>query len=209
MGLFGPSKKEIALQQEVDRLKELLTPEHREIENLQKEIDNLNVKKNGLSDSIFNLEKKIGTLTEQSSNIEKNIKLAQKELVGYHLDIEMQEYGIYKPHYDFANSSLYKDALTDVRNRQKECIKKDQACNGNYGWTVNGSATKGKTMVKDTQKLLLRAFNVECDDIVENIKVTNYDSSVERIYKISEQISKLGKIMDISITNKYIKLKIE
>ena len=58
-------------------------------------------------------------------------------------------------------------------------------------------------------KLLLRAFNVECDDIVANVKISNFDKSIDRIYKTSEQISKLGKIMSIAIAPKYISLKIE
>lgn len=50
---------------------------------------------------------------------------------------------------------------------------------------------------------------MECDDIVANVKISNFEKSIERIYKISDQISKLGSIMSISITDKYIKLKIE
>ena len=64
-------------------------------------------------------------------------------------------------------------------------------------------------MVKDMQKLLLRAFNVECDNIVEGVRISNLDKSIERIYSTSSQISKLGQIMEISITNQYIELKIE
>ena len=64
-------------------------------------------------------------------------------------------------------------------------------------------------MIKDMQKLLLRAFNVECDDIVDNVKISNFDRSKDRIYKSSEQISKLGDIMSISITPRYTRLKIE
>ena len=64
-------------------------------------------------------------------------------------------------------------------------------------------------MIKDMQKLLLRAFNVECDNIVENVRISNFEKSIERINTISSQISKLGIIMDISITRKYIELKVE
>ena len=103
----------------------------------------------------------------------------------------------------------YKDKLKELRDRQKECIKNDSAALGSTNWTVDGSQAKGRAMVKDNKKLLLRAFNVECDDIVANVKVSNLDKSIERINKISEQISKLGKTMSISITPGYIRLKIE
>ena len=64
-------------------------------------------------------------------------------------------------------------------------------------------------MVTDTQKLLLRAFNSECDELVEKVKYTNFDASLDRIYKSSEAISKLGSIMNISITKPYIDLKVK
>lgn len=116
---------------------------------------------------------------------------------------------MYKPTFEFSNSDLYKEKLKELRDLQKDCIKNDTAALGSTNWTVNGSQAQGRAMVKDTKKLLLRAFNVECDDIVANVKVSNLDKSVERINKISEQISKLGKTMSISITPRYIKLKIE
>lgn len=36
-------------------------------------------------------------------------------------------------------------------------------------------------MVADIQKLLLRAFNAECDDIVEHVRYNNIESSEKRI----------------------------
>lgn len=64
-------------------------------------------------------------------------------------------------------------------------------------------------MVNDTQKLLLRAFNTECDELIGKVKYTNYDASLNRIYKSAETISKLGVIMNISITPSYLNLKVE
>ena len=64
-------------------------------------------------------------------------------------------------------------------------------------------------MVNDTQKLLLRAFNTECDELISKVKYTNYDASLNRIYKSAEVISKLGTIMDISIKHAYLNLKVE
>lgn len=68
---------------------------------------------------------------------------------------------------------------------------------------------KAKKMVNDTQKLLLRAFNTECDELIGKVKYTNYDASLNRIYKSAETISKLGVIMNISITPAYLNLKVE
>lgn len=64
-------------------------------------------------------------------------------------------------------------------------------------------------MVSDTQKLLLRAFNTECDETISKVKYTNFDALLNRIYRSAETISKLGTVMNISITKKYLDAKVK
>ncbi len=209
MGLFGPSKKEKALQAEVERLTGLLLPEQRDIENLNQQISNLKLIIADLDKTINNSNEKIGTLNTQVSKLDQEILEKRKQLAVFEVDINALDYGLYKPTFEFANSDLYKEELSKLRDKQKQCIKNDNAAYGNTNWQVNGSAAQGRTMVNNYKKLLLRAFNVECDDIVANVKVSNLDRSIERIEKISEQISKLGKTMAIGISPGYVRLKID
>ncbi len=209
MGLFGPSKKEKALQAEVERLTGLLLPEQRDIENLNQQISNLKLIIADLEKTINNSNGKIGTLNTQVSKLDQEILEKRKQLAVFEVDINALDYGLYKPTFEFANSDLYKEELKKLRDKQKQCIKNDDAAFGNTNWQVNGSAAQGRTMVNNYKKLLLRAFNVECDDIVANVKVSNLDRSIERIEKISEQISKLGKTMAIGISPGYVRLKID
>lgn len=209
MGLFGASKKEKQLQSEIERLNELLAPEHNDIAALQDKIRLLQEEVASYDTEIQEKAKTIDILKDDIAAFEKKRKELKREISCLNTDMDILEYGLYSPSYVFANSDHYKAELISVRDAQKRLIKDDKACYGNSGWTVNGSESKGRTMVKDTKKLLLRAFNVECDDIVANVKVSNFDKSVERIYKISEQISRLGNIMSISIRPEYIRLKVE
>lgn len=103
----------------------------------------------------------------------------------------------------------YKARLLEIRANQKDMIKSKTAVTGSTSWTVNNSAAKGKKMVSDMQKLLLRAFNAECDDIVEHVKFNNLETSEKRITTSKDAISKLGDMMGISITPQYYRLKIE
>lgn len=214
MGLFGPSRKDIQaqnieLQNEVNRLRCLLTPELMDADRLQQSILSMRSTSNALQTEITQKQNVINDLAKEADILSGEIRRRKQQIVCLDDDISIQEYGLYHPHYAFANSDLYKYNLSKIRDEQKQCVKNDLACTGNVNWTVNGSQSKGNAMVKDMKKLLLRAFNVECDDIVANVKVSNFDKSVERIRKISDQISKLGSIMSISITKKYIDLKIE
>lgn len=210
MGLFGPSKKEKALQAEVERLSNMLLPEQRDIENLNRQISNLNSTITDLERTINNNNNdKINKLNTQVGKLDQEILEKRKQLSIFEVDINALDYGLYKPTFEFANSDLYKEELNRLRDIQKQYIKNDTAAYGNTNWQVNGSAAQGRTMVNNYKKLLLRAFNVECDDIVTNVKVSNLDRSIERIEKISEQISKLGKTMAIGISPEYVKLKIK
>ena len=208
MGLFGPSKKEKVLMAEIERLNAMLSPEQQEIEMLNHQIQTLRTSIANLAATQQSQNSKIAQQNTIISELDFEIQDKKKQLSVFDVDLYVQEYGLYKPTFEFVNSDLYKDKLKQLRDEQKFCIKNDTAAVGATNWEVNGSAAKGRAMVNDNKKLLLRAFNVECDDIVANVRVSNLERSIERITKISEQISKLGKTMSISITPKYIQLKI-
>ena len=209
MGLFGPSKKEKALQCEVERLTNLLLPEQRDCEKLKQQISDLKTTISDLNKIIDDSNNKIVQLNMQAERLDHEILEKQRQLSVYEVDINALDYGLYKPTFQFANSDLYKEKLNKLRDSQKQFIKNDNAVYASTDWKVNGSLTQGRIMVNNYKKLLLRAFNIECDDIVNNVKISNLDRSIERIKKTSEQISKLGKIMGIGVSPNYVQLKID
>lgn len=75
------------------------------------------------------------------------------------------------------SSDVYKERLTTIRNQQKQMIKQDIAASGNTDWTVNNNKAKGRKMVNDMKKLLLRAFNSECDETIGKVKYNNIETS--------------------------------
>ena len=175
MGLFGKSKKDIQieemqkqiqiLQAQVKYYQEHLTPDQQEERRLTLSIAELNERKKEIESDIQKkvdeLEKKRTQLSEQKSSIQQQknqISDLKKQIYDLNEDIDMQEYGLYKPTYEFANSDKYKDELKKTRQMQKDLIKEKKACTGASSWTVNGNASQGRKMVADMQKLLLRAF---------------------------------------------------
>lgn len=222
MGL-GDIFKTKELKAEIDQLKadnqrlyddncnmhSMLTPEMQNAQNLQTLIYDLEKKKATLQKDIANIEQDIGQRVANITNLDNEIKRRQTQIIYLDDEILVQEFGIYKPQYDFANALDYKEKLAEVRAKQKALIKEKSAVSGNTNWQVNGSASQGKKMVSDTQKLLLRAFNTECDELVSKVKYTNFEASLNRIYKSAEAISKLGTIMNISISSAYLNLKVK
>lgn len=139
----------------------------------------------------------------------RDLQAVQSQLIETDEQVMLQSFGLYTPHYACMNSEEYKEEITNVRAKQKKMIKEKTASTGSTTWTLNGSAAKGRKMVADMQKLLLRAFNAECDDVIEHVRYSNIESSERRIESSSDAISKLGEVMGIAINRKYLKLKLD
>jgi hypothetical protein len=191
-----------ALSKEIEHYNEILTPEVQDAFKLEKFVNSLHEKESALSE-------KIQILNNNIADLEKDIDIKKAMIVTMDDEILIQEFGLYEPTFDFANSVDYKVELSSIRAEQKEMIKNKEAVTGSATWTVNNSTSKGKKMVTDIQKLLLRAFNNECDDLVSKVKYTNFDASLDKIRKSADTISKLGNSLGISITLQYIDAKIK
>lgn len=201
------------LTTEVSSLNQMLTPEMKDAHALQGFVNSLHVEENRIKENIENIKKETADAINKKEaellKLEQQIAEKKRQIIWMDDEILVQEFGLYEPRFDFASALDYKEALAEIRANQKELIKNNQAVTGNIQWQVNGSATKGRKMISDTQKLLLRAFNSECDDLISKVKYTNFDASLDRIYKSAEAISKLGATMDISIAQKYLSSKVK
>lgn len=126
-----------ALQQEHELLKASLSPEMQNAITLKNKVDSL---QNQISEKQAILDSLYHTI----ASLEITISEKEKQIVCLDDEILVQEFGLYTPQFDFANSLGYKDALAEVRAEQKAMIKNKNAVTGNTDWSVNGSASKGK-----------------------------------------------------------------
>lgn len=195
------------LQNELNRIKATFTPEMHDAAKLQEFTNSLKSQIDNLNSIINQKNIEIQNLNNRIVGLNNAINYKQSELVIIDEEIELQSFGLYQPKYDFASSEIYKQKLTEIRNQQKDLIKSGQAVTGNMNWTVNGNKSQGKKMVKDMQKLLLRAFNSECDELIDKVKYNTFDTAEKRMKKSYDAISKLGYIMSVAITYNYYMLK--
>lgn len=184
-----------ALKSEVDRLKPLEDPERAKALFTDQEIGTLQRQKEDLTS-------KLETMREEAGNLRKEIAI-------YDNDIQMIEFGLYEPVFEFASSEMYKTRLETIFIRQKEMVKNDKAATFPDNFTLNGSASQGKKMVKDNVKQIIRSFNNECDVLIDKVKFNNIDAYRKRIIKSYEQLNKLNEKMDVAITPEYLETKLD
>lgn len=121
----------------------------------------------------------------------------------------LQEAGVYEYHHPLRDAVAYKARLAGVRAQIKDAVKAGNAVQGATHWTVNGSAREGAKMVREFSRLMLRAYNNEADNAVRSMKPYTLESSVARLQKARETISRLGSTMNIRITERYHSLQVE
>ena len=119
-----------------------------------------------------------------------------------------EEYGLYKPRYNFVDSLAYKDRLQNERSKQKEMIKNSSAVNYFKGWTVDGSLRKGKKMTEGNIKVILRCFNSESEAAINKLTYRNFETTKNRIIKSYNQLNRAFETSKVSISKNYLNSKI-
>src|ERR1022692_3195468 len=107
---------------------------------------------------------------------------------------EDMSFGVYKPQYSFDASDKYKAELDKIYEQKKASTR-----NGTAATKVGDLAVQ-----RFRQKLILRAFNGECDAATAKVKWNNVTRMEERIRKAYAAINTLGDY--VTITPSYLEL---
>ncbi|WP_245220751.1 DUF4041 domain-containing protein [Ruegeria sp. HKCCSP335] len=173
--------------------------------------------------SVLDIEKEIQDLTASKTELEFSTEQVRSdykakkvifdrlrsEMAVYDDRLSFAELGVYEPHFDFQDTESYKEAITEVRARQKAMISAKTAVTCDIEWTLDGSKSKGKTMTGRNIRLALRAFNNECEAAIANTRWNNVNAMEKRIGNARVQIDKLNESNRIVIEQPYIDLKLE
>lgn len=143
------------------------------------------------------------------AELNKQIEDKRKHLIVLDEDILLQSFGFYRSHFNLPTSSHFKDRLERNQEAQARLIKGKEAASCPTNWVVDGDKAKGQRMVNDIAKLLIRAFNNECDACVAAVKYNNIDSMEKRIQKAFEALNSLGERTHVSLVNQFLNLKLE
>jgi hypothetical protein len=181
---------------------EALTNKYAPLINIDKTLDEKKEELEVTEATLQELNKKYQAGLEIYSGLEKKIALYQESL-------DLTEYGLYISKYSFELPQQYRLELESVYQKQKQMVTNETAARCATEWTVGGSTVEGKKMTKHYTKLMLCAFNGECDAQIANIKWNNVAKIEERIRHAFVNINKLGNTHKISLTQDFLDLKLQ
>ncbi|MFD2937862.1 DUF4041 domain-containing protein [Spirosoma flavum] len=208
MGLFDFLKKKEL--EEIDRLKsqlgryQAIIDVEAEVVKQQNELEQIISSKNS---EILTAEENLDTLNSNYKTALDTYTKLRKEVSLFESKLDLIEFGVYEPVYDFEKSDEYRAEQDRIIARQKSMTSDDTVAGCNTQWTVEGSEAKGRAIVKVYKKLMLRAFNGECDVLIAKVKWNNINQIKERMQKLFDSINKLGEGFKVYINRQYLDLK--
>jgi hypothetical protein len=120
----------------------------------------------------------------------------------------LQDVGIYRYHHPLEDAAAYRERLRDLESRIDAVIKSGQAILAAELFTFGGSLAKGRKLVGDLSKLMLRAYNAESDNCVRSLRSGNVHTAKKRLESAVTAIEKLGTIMEMRVNPDYHALRV-
>ena len=121
----------------------------------------------------------------------------------------LQDVGIYRYHHPLEDAAAYKERLAAINAGIDDVVKANQAVLAADLFTFDGSLAKGRNMVGDLSKLMLRAYNAEAENCVRSLRNGNISTAQKRLENAMKSIEKLGGIMEMRVNPDYHQLRIE
>jgi hypothetical protein len=121
----------------------------------------------------------------------------------------LQDVGIYRYHHPLENASAYKGRLDNLGSRIADIVKAGRAIEKSNLFTFDNSLAKGRRMTADLSKLMLRAYNAEADNCLRAMRVGNVVTAKKRLEASRTAIAKLGRMMQMQISDAFHALRVE
>ncbi len=153
------------------------------------------------------------TLDELNAKIEKG-EFDLNELMGdIDLYSRLDEYTAHghfeTPQYLYETSGRYAEEIKDIRQQQKDMIKSKTAITFPETTVISNDKSFNKKILNGQIKLMLTAFNIECDLLIGKVTPSSFGRTLERIEKLANNLEKSAATLECGFDLDYIELKFE
>jgi hypothetical protein len=123
---------------------------------------------------------------------------------------EFVEYGHFElPDYLYETGERFAAEIEILLEKQKAMIKNGNAFTQEGSVSLTGDSRIDKKIIDGQMKMIIRAFNIECDLLIAKVGPSNLDRSLGRIEKLANDLEKLVASLRCGISLDYVTLKYE
>lgn len=113
------------------------------------------------------------------------------------------------PEYLYETSERFAEEIKIVRESQRRMISEKSAVQYPDATTVSDDPATNKRILGGQTKLMLTAFNIECDKLIGKVKPSTFPATLERIEKLANSLEKSAGSLACGFNTDYIKSKFE
>ena len=198
----GAKRRAEKQNKEAKAAAELLMEKYAPITSVEDEISTLR-------DTAVEIRKQIEDTRASYSEKRATLRKLEQQVAIYDEKLSFSELGVYEPHFEFNDADEFKQEIKSIRDQQKTMVTSKTATLCPTDWQVDGSRSKGQTMINRQTRLTMRAFNNECEAAISNTRWNNVNAMEKRITNAATQIDKANESMNLCISEQYVNLKLD
>jgi DNA repair exonuclease SbcCD ATPase subunit len=181
------------------------------------ELKKLQENEQNLYESVNSHTSAISALEAEKEKLKTNIISLiseQKELMGT-LDLysrleEFRACGHFEtPEYLYETSVRFVEEIKDVRQQQKDLIRDKNAVTYPATTIFSNDKSLNRRILDSQVKLMLTAFNTECDFLIGKVSPSSFGRTLERIEKLANTLEKSSATLECGFNIEYVELKFE
>jgi hypothetical protein len=161
--------------------------------------------------SLKSIEEKIASVHDREMEADKQIHVIQSKIDLYSRLDDFVEYGMYEmPEYLYETSERFAIEIKKVRDAQKAMIqRKEVIVAPSLAPFDDIDEQLLKRIVNEQSKMMIRAFNIECDLLIAKVNPSNLQRTLERMDAVATGLEKSAADLRYGFNGEYVKLKYE
>ena len=189
---------------------ERINTETKELQELKKNAEKIEQDLSENTKKLYSVIFKIDKLGTDIESKDKELGNIMSKLDLYTRIDEFVENGHFEmPEYLHETSARFVEEIKRVREKQKDLIRGKRAITYPVSTSISNDSSYDKKILDGQVKLMLSAFNIECDSLISKVSPSNYPRTIERIEKLANALEKSAATLHCGFNIKYVEFKFQ
>ena len=188
----------------------ILARDTADLKKLKEREDTIEAEITAKESNLDQLQSQIASNKIKLDAIEAELHELQSKLDLYSRIDEFTEFGHFElPKYLYETSKRFAEEIKVIRNQQRDLISGKKAIEFPPETEISDNKSQNTRILNGQVKLMLSAFNVECDFLIGKVSPSNYSRTLERIEKAANSLEKSAASLHCGFNIDYIDLKFQ